>query len=115
MSTVPVRCARGASWACLRSVLVPVEELQGDGGGDPALLTVLVPPDHWIGDPDGDDIICENCASPDELAEWQAGLDAIAEQVEREAQRLPVTEEEKRATEHFGHEPRDPDDYGSLA
>jgi Zn ribbon nucleic-acid-binding protein len=92
--TVLVYCARATSPNCRRSVLVPVNELRGDGGGDPAILPVLVPPDHWIGDPDGDGIICEACASPDELAEWQAGLHALEEQGERAYRPRPLTDRE---------------------
>jgi hypothetical protein len=95
-------------------VRVAADELRGSGG-DPALLPVLPVPDHFIGDPDGDGVICEACASPAELAHWQADLDVLAEQVKREVRHLPLSDEEKRAAEHFGHEPRDPDDYGSLA
>jgi len=100
-------------------VRVPADELGGDGGGDPALLPVLVPPDLFIGDPDGDGVICEACATPDELEADRETLSeaerVLAEQLEREDRRLPVTEEEREAHRVFGVELRDPDDYGSLA
>jgi hypothetical protein len=119
MSTVPVRCARATSWNCLGAVRVPADELQGDGDGDPALLPVLIAPDHWIDDPDGDGVVCEACATPDELeADREAhgrAESALAEQLEREEGRLPVSEEEREASRVFGVELRDPDDYGSLA
>jgi hypothetical protein len=37
---------------------------------------------------------------------------AIADQVEREDRRLPLTDEEREAHRVFGVELRDPDDYG---
>jgi hypothetical protein len=77
--------------------------------------------------PDGSDLVefgeryvhAAPCASLTELeADREALSEAervIAEQVEREDRRLPVTEEEREASRVFGVELRDPDDYGSLA
>jgi hypothetical protein len=55
---------------CNRPAPVDLDELTGDGGGDPALLPVVVPPDGWIGDPDSDGLVCGDCATPDEIARW---------------------------------------------
>lgn len=57
---------------------IDLDELTGDGGGDPSLLPVFVPPDGWLLLPDGDpdnperDLLCGDCASDEEIVEWMA-------------------------------------------
>jgi hypothetical protein len=77
--------------------------------------------------PDGSDLVefgeryvhAAPCASLTELEADRVARErterALADQHEREERRLPLTDEEERAARVFGVEPRDPDDYGSLA
>jgi hypothetical protein len=77
--------------------------------------------------PDGSDLVefgerhvhAAPCATLTELRADRVALAeaerVIADQHEREERRLPLTDEEERAAQVFGVEPRDPDDYGSLA
>lgn len=67
-----IRCAR-----CDKVAPIVLDEIVGDGGGDPSLLPVVAPPEGWIGDPDGDGIICGECATPDEIRTWMADMEHV--------------------------------------
>ncbi len=82
----PIRCYR-----CWRPAPVHISELEGDSGGDPALLPVVVPPQGWVlpldhdedlidfGEPtsppdDDAAIVCPACATGGEVDAMRESL-----------------------------------------
>jgi hypothetical protein len=70
MPTKTVTCCRQTSPSCLGSAVCQVDE--PDGGGDPELAVVVILPREWtlldFGDPEPS-ICCVWCLHPDEAAE----------------------------------------------